>query len=148
MEVYSRYVVLPAKATDCWGWTGYIMWAGYATFTSGTKSHRAHRFAYERFVGPIPPKFDIDHLCRNRSCTNPDHLEAVDHRTNVLRGISPSAVRHRKTVCIKGHPLSPENTRVQGDGRRQCVICDRRRQREAYRRRVARESAAILACQR
>lgn len=90
LERFNGYVIKPAKATDCWGWSGYIMWAGYATFTGGGKTHRAHRFSYEHFVGPIPPKFDIDHLCRNRSCTNPAHLEAVTHRTNVLRGIGLS----------------------------------------------------------
>ncbi len=91
----------------------------------------AHRLSYEAFVGPIVDNLTIDHLCRNRWCVNPTHLEAVPLATNVMRGESPPAKNARKTHCPKGHPYDESNTHVTSKGWRICKACnaDRARQR-------------------
>lgn len=95
------------------------------------KQRYAHRLAYEWAVGPIPPGAQIDHLCREPRCINPDHLEAVTQRENIVRGESPSAVNARKTHCLHGHEFTPENTyRRPDDGNRQCRACANERNRQ------------------
>lgn len=84
----------------------------------------AHRAAYELRVGPIPPGMVIDHLCRNRACINPEHLEVVTNRENILRGVSSAAQRARKTHCPKGHPYDEANTYIRPTtGNRECRSC-------------------------
>lgn len=78
----------------CWEWTGAKTAAGYGQFTR--RKEYAHRHAYEDLVGPIPEGLVIDHLCRNPSCVNPDHLEPVTQRENIRRGTSPLADRVEK----------------------------------------------------
>lgn len=106
----------------CWTWTGSIAGNGYGGIRVAGVWTRAHRVAYEMFVGPIPPGLVIDHLCRNRRCVRPDHLEPVTFRENILRGSAPSAVHARKTECPRGHPYAGDNLRVV-KGRRACVAC-------------------------
>lgn len=84
--------------SGCWRWTGYITDRGYGGIVEGGKNGRslyAHRVAYALYVGPIPDGLQTDHLCRNRWCVNPDHLEAVTQQENILRGDMPSAVIRR-----------------------------------------------------
>jgi HNH endonuclease len=119
----------------CWIWTACVNDKGYGHFRYGGRIASAHRVAYEMFVGPIPDGLVIDHLCRNPPCVNPDHLEAVTFRTNVVRGIGPTAINSRKTSCNAGHALSEVNTYLAPDGRRQCRSCNR----EAVRRYAARK---------
>jgi hypothetical protein len=70
----------------CWEWTGAKDRDGYGTMHHRNRPYRAHRFAYEQFVGPIPDGLVIDHLCTNRGCVNPEHLEPVTNAVNIKRG--------------------------------------------------------------
>lgn len=123
---------------DCWEWTGGRGTNGYGGFNfvdPATGKHRrrlAHRAAWEILVGLIPPSLVMDHLCRNRACVNPDHLEPVTQRVNNLRGFSLSAANARKTHCKNGHPLMPGNLWKNQNGQRICRACqiERRRQRD------------------
>lgn len=141
--VMVRFVRFTHFTEDCWYWIGNRSYKGYGEFAvSATKKQKAHRFAYEFFVGPIPNGMTIDHLCRNRSCVNPKHLEAVTNKVNILRGIAPSAVNSRRTHCIHGHEFTPENTYRQGGGGRGCIECNRKYQREWARKRKAKIARA------
>jgi hypothetical protein len=81
-------------------------------------------------VGPIPEGKQLDHLCRNRACINPEHLEPVTAKENILRGESFSAKNARKTHCIHGHELSGDNLRILKHGR-VCLECRRTKDRIA-----------------
>lgn len=115
---------------ECWEWRGGKYSNGYGRFTvGGTKrmwSYVAHRFAYEISVGPVDSALDLDHLCRNRSCVNPAHLEPVSRAENLRRAREFKAP---VTHCRHGHEYTPENTYVNPKGRRICRTC--RRAREA-----------------
>jgi HNH endonuclease len=106
---------------------------GYASTRVNGKRAWAHRVSYEQFVGPIPSGLEIDHLCRNRSCTNPEHLEAVSHAVNMSRSAAAVA-----TSCRSGHEYTEANTIHQtiGNGKRRCRACfnARRRRRGASER--------------
>ena len=118
------------KSGECWNWMGSTTNLGYAEFYFNATKTPAHRFAYEDRVGPIPDGYLMDHLCRTPSCVNPDHLEAVTHRENVLRGTSPAAECARKTHCKRGHPFAADNLLYSG-GQRHCRACMRERKRAA-----------------
>jgi hypothetical protein len=96
---------------------------GYSLEMRGGRQRGAHVWAYVDRYGEPPPGTEVDHLCRNRHCVNPEHLEAVPHRTNVLRGAAPTARNATKTHCPQGHPLEGENLYRYRDGRRQCRTC-------------------------
>lgn len=119
-RLLARYV---SKTDTCWIWTGSLSKTGYSKTRIGDKHLLAHRVIFEHLKGPIPEGMQLDHLCRNRACVNPDHLEIVTPTENLRRGISPSAINSRRTECVKGHPFSPQNTYSTPDGRRQCRIC-------------------------
>lgn len=130
MTITERFMqfVSPEPNTGCWLWLGHVDRGGYGQFrvgsqTDGTRRHaRAHRVAYELLRGPIPAGQTLDHLCRVRSCVNPDHLEAVSKRENILRGESFAAINASKTHCANGHEYTPENTRL-WRGERYCRTC-------------------------
>lgn len=124
----------------CWEWTASRNAKGYGCFrVADRRNATAHRVAWEMLVGVIPEGMQLDHLCRNRSCVNPDHLEVVDGRTNTLRGNAMSARWARRTHCNYGHPFDEENTRVWGNDGRRCAQCqsDRAKARRARRREAA-----------
>jgi hypothetical protein len=118
-------------ANGCWEWTAKINSFGYGVFTplldGGKTSVMAHRFAYELLIGPIPAGYQLDHLCRNRRCVNPNHLDPVSPALNNARSTSPSALNAAKSHCKRGHEFSPDNTYVTPDGRRMCRACMRYR---------------------
>ncbi len=139
----AKYVV--DSATGCWNWTGYVRSDGYGEIQLGRRgvgAALAHRVSYELHVGPIPDGMEPDHICRNRACGNPAHLEAVTRTENIVRGEAPAAVRAamvRITHCPQGHEYTPENTYVartaRGYTNRMCRTCQRERMRQRRARR-------------
>ena len=111
----------------CWEWIGAKTGTGYGNFKAYGRYWPSHRFAYTELVGPLPshdPRgYELDHLCRNRSCVRPAHLELVLHRQNVLRGVGLSAMHAKKTHCPQGHPLSGDNLQVYLGRTRLCRAC-------------------------
>jgi hypothetical protein len=103
----------------------------------------AHRYSYERFVGPLDPKLVLDHLCRNRWCVNPSHLEQVTNTENVLRGMSPPAIAARRSTCAAGHPYTTDNTYLRRRGQRECRECTRARERVLWPQKAARLKARL-----
>ena len=115
--------VLHQGESDCWPWGAYRNRDGYGYYFAN-RFMAAHRIAYMLTVGPIPDGLQIDHLCRNRACCNPAHMEVVTPRVNCLRGQTVAARNAAKTHCKRGHPLAGENLITRWDGRR-CRTCNR-----------------------
>jgi hypothetical protein len=116
-------------AASCWLYTGPVNSSGYGTI----HDRPAHRWVYERLVGPIPTGLPLDHTCRVRRCVNPAHLEPVTVRENVMRSSSFAAKNARKSKCPQGHPLDG----LRGNGYRYCKRCAREAEREKRARRRA-----------
>ena len=141
----KKIIVTPI---GCHEWTARLNRSGYGsqTLTIPGESKRvvlAHRVAWVGHHGvDIPAGMLLDHLCRNRACVNPAHLDVVTPRTNAVRGIGPTAENARKTHCNKGHEFIPENTYVRtGSAHRSCRAC----QRETVARYQARKKAEAAA---
>ena len=115
------------READCWEWLRLDRY-GYGVVIAQGRGSGAHRISFMVHKGPIPPGLEIDHLCRNRACVNPSHLEAVIHRVNASRrpkDLSPT--------CGSGrHHWTEESTIRRPDGRRSCRFCDQERRRRYY----------------
>ena len=108
----------------CWVWTGEILEHGYGRVSWGPHRYPAHRVAYELYVGPIPEGMQLDHLCRNRRCVNPAHVEPVTCRENLLRGNTRAAANAAKIVCTRCQkPYDFTRTCRDGYKRRVCRSC-------------------------
>ena len=111
---------------DCWEWIGAKVSGGYGSFNIDKRSISAHRVAYQLQKGEIPNGMDLDHLCRNRICVNPHHLEPVTRSVNCRRGDTGriTGMKERmKTHCPKGHEYNHDNTYLSPKGCRYCKTC-------------------------
>jgi hypothetical protein len=135
----DRFWAKVDKSAECWVWTGKLRADGYGNFWDGENKRmmRVHRFAYLAEIGDIPDGLQLDHLCRNRACVNPAHLEPVSARENTLRGVGLTAQNAVKTHCPRNHPLTGDNLFLVPAGR-SCREC----RREAVRRWRSRRRAA------
>jgi hypothetical protein len=132
------------QGTPCWEWTASKNAEGYGRVNWHGEVRKSHRVAYELLVGPIPKGLTLDHLCRNRPCVSPRHLEPVTGRTNILRGIGASAQNARKTHCIRQHPFDLPNTYwTPKGGDRQCRTCIKWRNQRRYRTLAAPVAALV-----
>lgn len=124
-------------AGDCWIWQGALdKGSGYGRVQVDRRCRYVHRVVYEHLVGPIPSGLQLDHLCRQRACCAPHHLEPVTPRVNSQRGI-----KAKRTHCrAGGHPLSGENLRIGVDARgyqhRICRTCNKQRAEQWRRNRA------------
>lgn len=131
----ERFFAKVAPATDgsgCLLWTGSLSGGGYGQFGVAGLMYSSHRWMFERAYGPLPDGHCVDHLCRNRRCVRPSHLEVVTWAENVRRGLAPqitSDLAASRTHCRRGHALTPENLYVAGKSRRGCLTCRRDRER-------------------
>ena len=141
-ERFERHVERIPFLT-CWVWIGATNRNGYGQLRVNRRTESAHRIAYQLYRGPIHNDLELDHLCRNRWCVNPAHLEPVTHRENLLRGKSIAAANAIKKTCSIGHPFDIINTRIargQSGSRRRCRQCHAARNR-AWRLRQKRLNA-------
>lgn len=144
VNIETRFKTKYKKSPNgCWEWTAYISERGYAKFSfphNGYKTRpgNAHRYSYEKYIGKLRKGMTIDHLCRNRKCVNPKHLEQVSWQENLLRGEGIPAINAKKTHCKRGHEFTKANTRIitkihHKSGKkyklRSCKICEMIRQR-------------------
>lgn len=120
----------------CWEWQGSKSKRGYGKITTGSRSdgsranREAHRVSYEAFIGEVPVGLVIDHLCRNPSCVNPSHLEAVTTQENIRRG-TVGKNQKEKTHCPQGHPYAGANLAIYRSAR-VCRTCYRERNHKIY----------------
>ena len=129
-EIYAN--LESVTESGCLVWTRCTNAKGYGRVRFHGKMHLVHRVVWEAVRGPIPPDLQIDHLCRVRACANVDHLEVVNNRTNVLRGIGITAQHARKMYCIQGHELFGNNLYKPSPNqplKRICHICKNAQQR-------------------
>lgn len=124
--------MLPKRIADkidasgpCWEWTAYRDRNGYGRTGYDGKRQYVHRVVWKLLVGPQPPGTVTDHICRNRACCNPDHLEQVTPETNARRAVGSVTMQNAaKTHCDNGHPFDEDNTYVWADGYRRCRKCN------------------------
>ena len=113
----------------CWLWTGNLFWDGYGAYDNA----RVHRITYKIAKGTIPEGLCLDHLCRVRRCCNPEHIEVVTWKENILRGLTLAADEVKRTHCPKGHPLEGDNLEryaLEKEGKRKCNTCKKARMRK------------------
>lgn len=133
----ERFAEKVSANGECWEWTAGLMGGGYGQFHHKGKPNYAHRWLYEAVNGGVDKRLTLDHLCRNRKCVRPDHLEPVSRGENVLRGEGLSAMAARATHCPKGHAYSGANLVIKKDGCRRCRECHRLSSNASHHRRKA-----------
>lgn len=137
--------ISPEPMTGCWIWKASLSRDGYGYIGFGGRVQKAHRVVYEFYKGEIPEGLEIDHLCRVRCCVNPDHLEPVTHRENMRRSpvfpqntrkalAASHSARRSMTHCKRGHGLVENNIRINSNGSRVCIECERIKGRAWYSR--------------
>lgn len=126
-EVRDRFWAKVSPTGFCWYWTGWRKSSGYGGFSAIGRNLPAHRLSYALLVGSPDPRLDLDHLCRNRACVNPDHLEPVTRKVNLSRGTGNGT----RTECPQGHPYVPENIYWDA-GARKCRVCVLARMKARY----------------
>ena len=138
-QTQARFWSKVEKGETCWTWQATRSDLGYGRFNLGDTTVAAHRIAFYLVRGQFDESKTLDHLCRNTSCVNPEHLEPVTMKENILRGNGRAAEQARKTHCYNGHPLSGDNLISNGPKkpRRRCKECNR--VKFAIRRRRTRE---------
>lgn len=138
-RLWARTLITPS---GCWEWRGGCDSSDYGRISVDGRMRATHRIGYA-ILGPDQLDDDqvLHHLCRNRRCWNPLHLQQVDSRTNTLLGDGPTARHARATQCPQGHDYTEDNTR-RARGRRHCRRCSADRKRRA---RVARRTPAAAA---
>lgn len=114
-----RFMAKVQQEGDCLIWIGSRNPKGYGTFKVGASAVLAHRWNYQQTFGSIADDLDLDHLCRNRACVKPQHLEPVPHAINIIRGMKG----YLRQACKRGHPITEENIYVDRDGHRNCRVC-------------------------
>lgn len=135
----ERFWLRVEVGEGCWLWKAGTQATGHGRFYADRKAVPAHRFSYELLIGPIPEGLVIDHLCRNPSCVNPDHLEPVTQGENIRRGDNQGPIGRRASKCPLGHPYDEINTYISPSGIRDCREC----RREAGRRHRAKRRIAM-----
>lgn len=124
MSVIERFLEkIVIFENGCWNWEACKNQYGYGLIKIKKVSTLSHRFIYEYYYGQLCPDLEIDHLCRNRACCNPLHLDQVTHKVNLLRGDTINAINARKTHCPQGHKYTSENTYIDYKNARRCKIC-------------------------
>ena len=111
--------------SGCWEWSGCLDHHGYSHFNDKSSGYKGHRFIYSYFFGDIKSNLVLDHLCKNTKCCNPNHLEQVTQRENILRGSSLFAMKAKQTHCKRGHEFNNTNTYYRKDrpNTRTCRVC-------------------------
>lgn len=122
----SKYTI---QKNGCWDWIGQVYPNGYGSLWVRGKNVFAHRFSYQMFNGAIPEKLTVDHLCKNRKCVNPFHLDLTTRVDNVQRSNNEIANNKAKTHCPYGHEYNLENIYFRKNGHRSCIACTKRRAR-------------------
>lgn len=112
------------ESTGCHTYAGSLSTQGYGRFVLGGRVFFAHRISYRLHVGELVDGMDLDHLCRNRACVNPTHLDQVVPTVNILRGEGAAAINARKTHCKHGHEFTADNIYT-FRGFRHCRTCRR-----------------------
>lgn len=134
----ARFWAKVRKGDGCWEWQACLSRKGYGQFKISGRAQQAHRVSFILAGRDIPEGLGLDHLCRNKKCVRPDHLEAVTNRENVIRGDTVPGRNFRKTHCPYGHELTPENL-VKSRPYRRCLTCHRKSCRE-YMRKIRSEN--------